>query len=222
MKKSLVNFLVFFVAGLAVGLLLGWCLPHKTKSNQLARTSFFRQDQPERVIDNLQGKVSGVEKQVLKFDARISRDGEPVLATLTAQVTPATAIYLLTPKTNADLDPSYQKKIEEIKDKLKQAIQTKKTAQIASLTGELRTLALAKNTETNNQVKSLNEKMNSLPPESAEYQEAQRAYLELTSAFKYSQITLADIKNGDFVQVWSKEDLNDKDKFIATKVEIRR
>ena len=122
-----------------------------------------------------------------------------------------------------DLGLSFDsQKINELRAQLKTAAQTKNTKQQATIREELKAAILAKNAALGEQAKALQAKINSLPTESPERLEAERAYLELTSTFKYSKITVADIKSGDVIKVWSKDALNDKTVVVASKIEIRR
>lgn len=222
MPKNLINFLIILVVGLAIGLIVGWFAPEGLKTG-----NWFNSGSPDRdiivdAVHSLRGRVSAVKDQTIKFDVRELARGEAATAGKTAQIEPSTALYLLSPKTAAEADEEYLKKVLEVKSRLKQAAQAQETDKVIALREELSALSLTASDARDRQAEDLNVKINSLPADSAERREAERAYLELTSAFKYSIITPTDIKTGDAIQVWSDEDLRDQDKFVATRIEIKR
>jgi hypothetical protein len=222
MKKNLAALIIIFIAGFALGWLMSWWLPSNVKI--LGRTGGVTGGQNIAGVElyNLRGQVSSVDGQNIKFEVKQLRDRAVVAVTKTAQVEPSTALYLITPKTSPEAGDEYIKQLTALKDKLKQAALAKNIKQATAIQEEIKALSLAHSAAISKQAGELNAKINALPADSAERREAERAYLELTSAFKYSIITLADIKTGDAIQAWSNDDLRTKDKFVATKVEIKR
>jgi len=222
MKKGLANLIIIFVAGAVVGLIIGFYLPHKPKIINQSREGIMNKNITGATVSNLLGQVESVSSQSIKFSTRqLSTEG-PVSITKVAKIDNATAVYLLTPKTVEENKDTYQAKVADLRDKLRIASLARDTKKLASLKAELQALALANSAERAKLASDLNVKINSSPVGSAEYQEAELAYLNLTSAFKYSKISLADIKTGDAIQVWAKDDLSAKDSFTATKIEITR
>ena len=222
MKKGLANLIIVFIAGALVGLIIGWYLPHKPKIINQSKGGIVNKNTISAIVRSLSGQVESVNAESLKFSTRqLSTEGS-VTMTKVAKIDTATALYLVTPKTAVESQDEYQKQITDLRNKLKIAASTKDTKEIARITKELQALTLASNAEKNKQASELNAKINALPVGSAERFDAELAYLNLTSAFKYSKISLSDIKTGDAIQVWAKDDLSAKDSFTATKIEIKR
>lgn len=222
MKKGLANLIIIFVAGALVGLIIGWYLPHKPQIINQSKGGILNRNMSGATVNNLLGQVESVSGQNIKFSTRqLSTEG-PVSITKVAKINDATVIYLLTPKTATETEKTYQAKVTDLKNQLRIAGLAKDAKKLASLKAELQALALVNSAEKDKLASDLNVKINSSPAGSAEQQEAEMAYLNLTSAFKYSKISLQDIKTGDTIQVWAKDDLSAKDSFTATKIEIRR
>lgn len=222
MKKNLVALIIIFIAGFVLGLLVSWWLPSNIKTLGRTGSGLARPNIAGTAVNNLRGQVSSVDGKNIRFEVKQLSDRAVVAITKMAQVAPSTALYLLSPKTAADSGDEYVKQLADLRNQLKQAALARNIKEAAATREKIMALSAANAVARDKQAGELNAKINSLPADSAERQEAERAYLELTSAFKYTIITPADIKSGDLIQAWSNDDLRDKNKFTATRIEIKR
>jgi hypothetical protein len=211
------KFIIILVVVLLVGILIGWCLPRRG-----GVPKYLSKNLVSRPTNNLRGLVTAVDKQSLKFSVKQPSNGQVATIIKTAEIDLATGIYSVSPRVASSTPDAYQEKLTDIRNQLKLAVQAKDAKRVTLLKDQLNAIAIAKSTDKNAQARALSEKLKSLPIGSLERQEAELAFLELTSAFKYTKITLAEIKSGETVQVWAKDDISTKDSFVATRIEIRR
>lgn len=223
MKKGFLNLLLIFILGLAVGLAIGWFWLRPVQPTASRLSGEPANSGLSGIVHNLRGQVVAVTGQNIKFSMQELKDRQVKAVEKTAQISSATVLYLLTPKIIADSGTeTYQKKLAELKSQLNKAALAKDTKKIIAFKEEIIALTKATGADRDRQAEALNAKINALPADSAEWQAAEQTLLELTSAFKYSKITLAEIKSGDAIEVWSQDDISNKNSFTATRIEIRR
>jgi hypothetical protein len=224
MKKSFI--VLIFLAGLAIGLGLGWILPKNLKTVGLTSlTNRFNGSQSEETIktDNLIGQVLEVKDKSLIFKTRVRSNGDLLIASKEAKVNDQTAIYALTPKIQEEYyNAEYTKKIDQLKESFRVATEKKNVASAKKIMEQIRALMAEAATAKSVEVQALEQKLAGLTDGSTEKQDLIIKLAELNSNFKYSRIKLSDIKVDASVQVWSDEDLTNSDKFVATKIEVKQ
>lgn len=217
LKKVLIMVLIFG-AGLAVGVLSGRFWPGSGQED----IKWLGAGQGEKVL-SLSGTALEVKPQSVIIKSRVLSGENLLVVTKEALVSEATVIYALTPKEQADFyGEPYGSKLEDLRQALRNAQMKEDEVSVKKVVEQIRALSLEANEAKNATVRSLEQKLSSLPDNSSERVDLMRQLTELSSEFKYTKIKVSDISPNASIEVWSDEDLGVADKFTATKIEVRQ
>jgi len=225
MKKEFFILAVVFVVGWFIGLASSNFLPKFLNPlNVFGGPKLYQNNKDDQLrINNLSGEALEIGAKSLKFKTRVNYNGNLLLVEKEAVIDDETPVYSLKAKAAGDyFSQDYNEKLKTLKEALTIAGNKKDMAGGKRIIEQIRVLEQEASEAKNLQIKNLESKLSNLSDDDSQREEVNRQLAELSSNFYYSKISLSDIGVGDFIQVWSDEDMATADKFKAKKIEIRQ
>lgn len=212
--------IIILVIGLGLGYLAGgyWGWPSARRQGFMINNAAS-----ETATTDVVGQAISVKARSLVFKTRVRLGENLLMEQKEAAINDQTVIYGLTLKNQDEYySPEYNARLAAVRGQLSKVNSEANRAAAQKLTTELKALLTEAAAARDLQVKDLTEKLAALPDDSPDKAELNRQLAELNSNYKYRVMPLADVQPNATVEVWSDQDINGVDKFLATKIEVKQ